>query len=265
MNIIEFPGINLKLEISKIAFSMFGIDVYYYSICIVTGIIVALLLARFSKEKFDINFDTVLDNTIIGLIFGIIGARLYFVLFSLEHYSKNILEIFNLRDGGLAIYGGLILGATTIIINCKIKKIDILNFLDYIIPFVAIAQSIGRWGNFFNIEAFGRKTSSFLRMGIVANEYIEVHPVFLYESISTFIIFCILRKIQKNRRFKGQILLIYCLLYSGIRTILEGLRVDSLMLFNFRISQILSIIIFLISIFILYKNIKYTKKYEIKR
>lgn len=105
MNIIEFPGINLKLEISKIAFSMFGIDVYYYSICIVTGIIVALLLARFSKEKFDINFDTVLDNTIIGLIFGIIGARLYFVLFSLEHYSKNILEIFNLRDGGLAIYG----------------------------------------------------------------------------------------------------------------------------------------------------------------
>lgn len=260
MNIIEFPGINLKLEISQIAFSIFGIDVYYYAICIVTGIIVALILARFSREKFDINFDTVLDNMIIGLIFGIIGARLYFVLFNLEYYSKNILQIFNLRDGGLAIYGGLILGAIIIILNCKKKKIDILNFLDYITPFIAIAQSIGRWGNFFNIEAFGSKTSSFFRMGIVINEYIEVHPVFLYESVANFIIFCILRRLQKNRKFKGQILLMYCLLYSGIRTLLESLRIDSLMLFNFRISQILSIIIFFISIFILCKMIKSTKK-----
>jgi len=265
MSVIEFPGINLKLEISKIAFSIFGIDIYYYAICIVTGIIVALILARISKEKFDISFDTVLDNMIIGLIFGIIGARLYFVLFSLEHYSKNLLEIFNLRDGGLAIYGGLISGAVAIVINCKIKKVDILNFFDYIIPFVAIAQSIGRWGNFFNVEAFGSSTTNFLRMGIVTNEYIEVHPVFLYESLSTFIIFCILRKLQKNRKFKGQILLIYCLLYSGIRAILENLRIDSLMLFNFRISQILSIIIFFISIFILYKKIKDTKKYENKK
>lgn len=266
MSVVRFPSINLELYISKIAFSVFGIEIYNYAICIVSGIIIALFLCKISKEKFNIDNDIVLENCIVGLIFGIIGARIYFVLFNLEYYYKNILEVLNFRDGGLAIYGGLILGTIAILINCKIKKVDILNLLDYIVPYVAIAQSIGRWGNFFNVEAFGEETSSIFRMGIetVEKGYIEVHPVFLYESILTFIIFLLLTNLQRKRVFKGQILLNYCLFYSGIRIILEGLRVDSLMLFNFKISQILSIIIFLVSIFILYKRLKDTKKELIK-
>lgn len=255
MNVIYFPGINLELKISKIAFSILGINIYNYAICIVIGIIVALIICKYNKKKFNISFDIFLDNCIIGLIFGIIGARAYFVLFNLNYYSNNLLNIFNFRNGGLAIYGGLILGGISIILNCKIKNINILDFFDFIIPSIAIAQSIGRWGNFFNVEAYGYKTNNFFRMGIeTVNGYIEVHPVFLYESIATFIIFIILIIIQKNRRFRGQILLSYCLLYSGVRTILEGLRVDSLMLYNLRISQLISIIIFIISFIFLYKK-----------
>ena len=139
-----------------------------------------------------------------------------------------------------------------IIINCKNRKIDILNFFDYIIPFVAIDQCFGRFGNFFNIEAYGYETNIFLRMGIQTIEgYKEVHPIFLYEAIGTFIIFCVLRFMQKNRKYKGQIILLYLLFYSGIRMFLEGLRTDSLMLFNWRISQVLSILIFLTSFYMI--------------
>lgn len=250
MNNVKFPGINLELNIPRTSGVILGIEIYNYAICIVIGILVALFLCKISKEKFDIKYDEVLENCIIGLIFGVIGARLYYILFNLNYYLKNIWEILNFRDGGLAIYGGLILGGIAIIINCKRKNIDILQFLDFIVPYIAIAQSIGRWGNFFNIEAFGIETNNFFRMGIqtVEKGYMEVHPVFLYESIATFIIFCLLKKLQKKRKYKGQILLYYCLFYSGVRTVLEGLRTDSLMLFNVRISQILSIIIFLFSI-----------------
>ena len=194
MNIVTFPGLNLKFEFSPIAFHIFGIDVYKYAVCIVLGILVALILCKLSKEKYDVEFDFAVENLIIGIVFGVIGARLYFVLFKLDYYSQNLSKIFQIRDGGLAIYGGLILGAISIIINCKMKKQDVLNFFDYIVPYVAIAQCFGRFGNFFNIEAYGYETNFILRMGIeISNKYIEVHPVFLYEAISTFIIFLILK------------------------------------------------------------------------
>ena len=232
-----------------------------YAICIVIGIIVAAILCNISKEKFENKFENILDIGIFSLFFGIIGARIYFIIFNLEYYLNNIKEVFNFRDGGLAIYGGLITGILTAIIICKIKKIDILNVLDYVIPFVALAQAIGRWGNFFNVEAYGYETDIFLRMGIFTSDgYIEVHPTFLYESICTILIFFILRKLQKNRKFKGEIFLLYCILYSGIRFFIEGLRIDSLMFYNFRISQILSIIIFLISIIMFYLTKKLSKK-----
>ncbi len=251
MNIVKFPSLNLEFEFSKIAFSILGINVYKYAVCIVLGIIVALILSYFSKEKYDIEYDFLLENIILGMIFGIIGARIYFVLFNLKHYD-NLIDVLNLRDGGLAIYGGLILGGISIITNCKLRKKDILNFLDYIIPFVAIAQCIGRFGNFFNIEAYGYETKTFLKMGIeTINGYKEVHPVFLYEAIATFLIFLFLRHNQKKRKFKGQIILLYLIFYSGIRSLLEGLRTDSLMLLNCRISQILSILIFLTSLIVI--------------
>lgn len=261
MNLVKFPGLNINLKVPQIAFSVFGIEVYMYAICIVTGIIVAAILCNINKEKFENKFENILDIGIFSLFFGIIGARIYFIIFNLEYYLNNIKEVFNFRDGGLAIYGGLITGILTTIIICKIKKIDILNVLDYVIPFVALAQAIGRWGNFFNVEAYGYETDIFLRMGIFTSDgYIEVHPTFLYESICTILIFFILRKLQKNRKFKGEIFLLYCILYSGIRFFIEGLRIDSLMFYNFRISQILSIIIFLISIIMFYLTKKLSKK-----
>jgi phosphatidylglycerol:prolipoprotein diacylglycerol transferase len=261
MNSVSFPGFNLKFEFSKIAFSIFGISIYKYAVCIVLGIVIALILCKFSKEKFNNTFEDVLDIFLFAIFAGIIGARLYFVIFNLKYFLSNPSQILNFRNGGLAIYGGLIVGILTAIIICRKKKIDVLNFLDYVIPFVALAQAIGRWGNFFNIEAYGSQTVSIFRMGIeTANGYLEVHPVFLYESISNFLIFIFLRILQKNRKFNGEILLVYCMLYSFVRSFLEGLRIDSLMFFSFRISQILSIFIFIISLIIFYKKIKDTKK-----
>lgn len=255
MNTVTFPALNLNFKFSKIAFTLFGLPIYKYSICIVLGIIIALVICRFNKEKFNIDYDFILENTTIGILFGAIGARIYYVLFNLEYYINNPSQIINFRNGGLAIYGGLILGAVSIIVNCKLQKKNILDLFDCIVPYVAIAQCIGRFGNFFNIEAYGSQTTSILRMGInLADKYIEVHPTFLYESIANLIIAITLLFLQRKRKYRGQILLIYMGMYGLIRFFIEGLRIDSLMLFNFRISQILSIIIFIVAIILLIFN-----------
>lgn len=252
MNVVTFPELNLSFEFSKVAFSIFGISIYKYAVCIVLGIVVALILCKLNKEKFEVEYAFILENTILGIIVGTIGARLYYVLFNLDYYASNLKEIFNFRSGGLAIYGGLILGALAIIINCKIKKKDVLNFFDCIVPYVAIAQCIGRFGNFFNVEAYGYETTSILRMGInTINGYMEVHPTFLYEALATLAIAIILLILQRKRKYKGQILLVYGALYALVRTVIEGIRADSLMFYNFRISQVLSIIILIVSICIM--------------
>lgn len=260
MNIVKFPGLKLELNVPKIAFELFGIDIYFYAICIVLGICIALILAKISKEKFGIKYDTLIEIMIGAIIFGYIGARIYYVIFNLNKYINNPIKIFNIRDGGLAIYGGIIFAGLYIFFKCRKSKIDFLDFCDYIIPFVAIAQSIGRWGNFFNKEAYGYETVSILRMGIydISGKYLEVHPTFLYESICTFLIFLFLRKLQKNRKFKGQILYSYMICYSFVRIFIEALRTDSLMIGIFRISQILSVVFFVIFSYLLFKN---TKKY----
>lgn len=248
MNIVTFPGLNLSFEFSNIAFTVFGMSVYKYAVCIVLGILVALALCRLNKEKFGIDFEFILESSIVGIFFGVIGARIYYIMFNLGYYINNPSEILNFRNGGLAIYGGLIFGAIAIIINCKIQKKNILDFFDCIVPFVAIAQCIGRWGNFFNIEAYGYETTSIFRMGIeTVQGYIEVHPTFLYESVANLLIGAFLIMMQRKRKYSGQILILYCMLYGFIRCFIEGLRTDSLMFFYFRISQILSIIVFVIS------------------
>lgn len=253
MNIVKFPNFNLEFEFSKIAFSVFGIEVYKYAVCVALGIIVALFLLKISKEKYGIEYEFALENCIIAIIFGIIGARIYFVLFNLSFYLKNPLKIFNFREGGLAIYGGLIFGAISIIINCKIKKKNYLDFFDYIVPSLAVAQCIGRFGNFFNIEAYGYETQNIFRMGIETLEgYKEVHPVFLYESVLMFVCFIILKILQRKRKFKGEITVFYLMFYSGIRMFLEALRTDSLLLFNWRISQVLSSLIFLTLLIVIF-------------
>lgn len=261
MSVIQFPGINLILNISKIAFKIGNIEIYNYAICIVLGIILAIILCRLNKNKYEIKFDFLLEATLYCLIFGIIGARIYYVIFNIENYSKNLIQLFNLRNGGLAIYGGLISGLISLIIICKIKKQNILDLLDYIVPAVVLAQSIGRWGNFFNIEAYGTPTTNFFRMGInISNNYIEVHPTFLYESFFCLIITFLLLLFQKNRKFKGQIVLTYLMMYSFVRFFIEKLRIDSLMLFNFRVNCIFSAIIFVFSFGIYLKKFLYCRK-----
>lgn len=243
MNQITFPNLNLNFRISKIATTILGIDIYWYAIFIVCGIILAIILAFTSKEKFGIKFENLTDILITAIIFGIIGARLYYVVFNLDYYLTNPIRILHLRDGGLSIIGALILGGIGIIFRAKMLELKPLDLFDYIVPFVALAQSIGRWGNFFNVEAYGIETDTFLKMRIkTLDGYKEVHPTFFYESICTFVIFCILRVLQKKRKFRGQILWLYLIFYSIIRFFIEALRADSLMFSGYKITQIISLI-----------------------
>lgn len=269
MNTISFPEFNLVFNISKIAFSIGKIDIYWYAILIVLGIIISLILCSKSKQNYGINFEDFLEVIIFSLVLGIIGARLYYVIFRIDYYKNNLYEIFNIRDGGLAIYGGIISGIITSYIICKKKRIDIIDFFDYSSPYLVLSQAIGRWGNFFNIEAYGNETTSFLRMRIFNESgFIDVHPVFLYESIATLIIFAILRWLQPKRKYQGHIFYTYLLLYSGVRIFLEGMRIDSLMLGQFRISKVLSILVFIYAAFVLLENVAadLSKKYKkIKR
>lgn len=249
MNQIIFPEFNLIFNINKIAINIGNIKIYWYAIFIVIGIIISLILCKKDNNKYKIKFETILEISIIALPISILFARMYYVLFKLEYYIKNPAEILLIKDGGLAIYGGIIGGIIVIYFYTKKKKINILDVLDYIAPYLALSQSIGRWGNFFNIEAYGTKTKNILRMGIIENgRYIEVHPTFLYESICDGLIFIILYLLRNKRKYKGQITYVYLLLYSLIRFIIEPLRADSLMLGNIRVSQILSLILFIIII-----------------
>ena len=219
----------------------------------------ALIIFKKKDGKFGIKYSDIVDLCIILIPVSIICARIYYVIFSLDIYIKNPLQIFNFRSGGLAIYGGIIGGAITCLIFCKKRKVNILDLLDYIVPCLALGQAIGRWGNFVNIEAYGSTTALPWRMGIYENgKYIEVHPTFLYESIATLTIFIILTIISKKRKFKGQITYLYLIMYSFIRVIIENLRADSLMLGNIRISTLLSVIIFI------FANIMYLKNKRLK-
>ena len=262
MKTINFEGLGIKLNINSILFDFKGIKIYWYAVCIVVGIAVALLFCKKDDGKYGIRFTEVLSLALILLPVSILFARLYYVIFKINYYSKNAIEILNVRNGGLAIYGAIIGALITIIFFCKYKKINILDMTDYLAPFVAIGQSIGRWGNFFNLEAHGAETISLFRMGIVENgKYIQVHPTFFYESVCTLIIFLILYFKRNKRDYSGQITFLYFFLYGFIRAIIEGFRTDSLMIANYRVSKIISIFLCLIfGIILLQKDKKINKK-----
>lgn len=253
MQTITFPLLNLELNINKIAFEIFGVPVYWYAILIVASIAIALILSKIQDGKYGIKFEDILDLSIILIPISFICARIYYVIFNINNYT-NIIDIINIKDGGIAIYGGIIGGAITSYIFCKKRKINLLDLLDYIVPFLALGQAIGRWGNFINVEAYGINTNLPWKMGIKMGKDIQyVHPTFLYESICNLIIFIILTKISKKRKYIGQITYYYIIMYSFIRAIIENLRIDSLMLYNFRISRH---IICITICSILYNNIK---------
>ena len=256
MSTVTFPIFNLKLNLSPIAFSLFGVDIYWYAIFIVLSMVLGILICKKRDGLYGINFENVIDLMLFLIPISIICARLYYVIFAYKDFIGNPLQILNFRTGGLAIYGGLIGGGITSIVFCKKRNIKLLNMLDYIAPCVVLGQAIGRWGNFVNIEAYGVETTLPWRMGIYEfGKYIEVHPTFLYESISNFILFFILINIKDKRKFEGQLTYIYLIWYGITRTIVEGLRTDSLMLGSIRISQIVSIIIAIMGLIFFYKNI----------
>lgn len=258
---ISFPELKLNFNINQIAFSIFNIDIYWYAIIIVFAIIIALIVLKLNEDKCEIDFQTILDLSVFLIPISLIGARIYYVIFNKSVFIEKPLQVFNFRTGGLAIYGGIIAGIITCYIFCKKRKINIWNLLDYIAPSLAVGQAIGRWGNFVNIEAYGEETTNFFRMGINENGiYKEVQPTFLYESISTFLIFLFLMYLIRKRKFKGEIVCIYFILYSFARFWIEGIRSDSLMFYNFRISQVLSLTIFVIFIFVLWYKIDKSRK-----
>lgn len=245
--------------IPRMAFELFGVPIYWYAILIVGSMILGLIWCKLHDGRFGIKFDQLLDLAIIVLPIAIICARLYYVLFSLDYFLSNPSEIIRIKDGGLAIYGGIIGGIIVIAIFSKIKKLKVLDITDYIAPIVAFCQSIGRWGNYVNIEAYGYETNWPIKMEVIeAGVTKYVHPTFLYESICTLAIFIILSILSRKRKFSGEITFMYIICYSFIRFFIEGLRTDSLMLFNCRISQILSLALFIVfSIIMINKKIKY--------
>ena len=244
MNYITFPEFNLSFKISRIAFSVGNIEIYWYAILISIAFIIAIFALKNDSKKYRIEYDIILKLLIIMIPVSIIFARLYYVIFNLEYYMNKPLEIINIRNGGLAIYGGIIGAIIVIILFCKNKKIKVMDLLDLFVPYLALGQSMGRWGNFINGEAHGSITNSIFRMGIVENGiYMEVHPTFLYESICTLTLFFILKYLKNNRKYSGQLTITYLFFYSIIRAVIEGLRTDSLMMGNIRISQLLSILL----------------------
>ena len=226
---------------NPVAFTVFHIDIMWYAILVSTGIILATVLCCARAGRHDLTSDTILNFVIISVPAGVIGARLYYVLFHWDWYAGSLASILNIRAGGLAIHGGLIAGLGTAAILCAIWKVRPLNLLDLAAPSIALAQSIGRWGNYFNSEAHGGPTD--LPWGILVDGQ-SVHPTFLYESIWCFLLCLFLLWLDRRRGFEGQIICAYGVLYSLERFFVEALRTDSLMIGPFKQAQVISLVIF---------------------
>ena len=241
-------------------FSLFGLNIYYYGVIIALGFILAMVYCSRNSRDFGIRSDDFFDLMLWIIPCCIIGARLYYVLFNLEHYLADPGQIFAIRDGGLAIYGGIIVGVIVIIGVSRHKKIPIPAMLDLAVFGLLIGQILGRWGNFMNREAFGAETEIFCRMGLTAPDgsTIYVHPTFLYESLWNLagLIFLIVWTKKGHRKYDGQCTLIYFFWYGLGRAWIEGLRTDSLYIgsTNIRVSQALSIVLVLISLILLIRQ-----------
>lgn len=259
---------------NKIALDLGPIQIYWYSICIFLGMLVACILIykEAKKQKIEENFLT--NLTFYTIIIGILGARLYYVLFNLSYYLSNPIEIFKIWNGGLAIHGGIIAGLIFLVIYCKKNHVKILKMLDIIVVGLIIAQAIGRWGNFFNGEAYGPVTTYNHLKSLLIPEFVingmnilgeYHHPTFFYESlwcIVGFIVMLLVRKFYKKNH-PGNLTGLYLVWYGIIRFIIEGMRTDSLMLGPIKMAQIVSIVFILSGITLWLKNRIIKKKTDI--
>lgn len=243
---------------NPIAFTLFGLEVRWYGIFIACGALLAIYFAEKLIERNPrVPKDAVVDASIFALPLGIVGARTYYVLFEWDYYSAHLSEIVAIRNGGLAIHGGLLGGTLAVFIYCRVKKISFIELLDMLAPGVVLAQGIGRWGNFMNGEAHGGVTNVPWAINVGGQ---MVHPTFLYESILDVSIFLILYfYVSKRRRFPGELAGIYLILYSIGRFFIEGLRTDSLYIGPLRTAQVMSLIVILLGILILFIQPKRTK------
>lgn len=254
-----FPRLGISFEFSNVAFSIFGLDIYWYGIIVMCAMIVALCYVFLRAKHFNINADALTSIITWAIVGGVVGARLYYIIFN----HKNIhtfFEAINIRNGGIAIYGGLIGGSLALTVAARAKNVKLLLLLDLMAGGVMIAQAIGRWGNFFNMEAFGYNTSlpwgmtslpikrmlgALQATGVRVNPDLPVHPCFLYESVWCLLGFIFITTYSKRKKFDGELFAIYVLWYSFGRFFIEGLRTDSLMLGSFRISQVISLLLFM--------------------
>lgn len=259
-NTISFPGLNIELPIYSTAFTVFGLEIKWYGIFIAIGVLLALVYCFKRMKNVGIDSDRATDVVFVSFIGAIIGARLYYVFMCWDQYKDDLKSIFAIRDGGLAIYGGLIGALLVGFLMCKLRKVKMLPILDLTAMGFLIGQAFGRWGNFFNHECFGTNTTlpwgmtspriqSYISRtadelealyGITMDPNVPVHPCFLYESLWCIIGFVLLHLYFNHRKFDGEIFFMYAGWYGLGRFFIEGLRTDSLMVGNIRISQLVA-------------------------
>lgn len=235
---IGFPALNLEFSINREAFSVFGISIYWYGIIICLGFVLGALYLNTRVEEFGATKDDLLNCLLICVPSGIIGARIYYVVFEWSYYKDNLLQIFNTRSGGLALYGSVIGAFIGLFVYSKVKKLSFVTLCDLAAMGFLVGQFVGRWGNFVNGEAHGDVTT--LPWGMTIDGSAPVHPTFLYESLWNFIGFLFIHFYSKRRKFKGEIVLSYIAWYGLGRVWIEGLRTDSLYMGSFRISQVVA-------------------------
>ena len=290
---ISFPNLGIYLDHVGKSISIFGFSIAYYGMIIGAAILIGFLIATSEAKRTGQNPEDYLDMGIVGVIAGIAGARIYYVIFSWDLYKDNLLSIFNLREGGLAIYGGVIGAVIAVFVMAAIKKKSPFQILDTIALALLNGQMLGRWGNFFNREAFGAYTDSLFAMQIPTNFFVEhgrideiisnglydkatyvvsgneaatfiqVHPTFLYESMwNLALLLLIIFFFTKRKKFDGELIAIYCIGYGIGRFLIEGLRMDSLMIGNtgIRVSQMLALILVIFGVGWIAYNFKKSRK-----
>ena len=239
---ISFPSLGLTLN-PPVSFQVGPLSIHFYGLIIATGLMLAVLYCSTRASQFGLTEDTLLDGVLWVTPVAILCARLYYCAFSWEMYADDPIRVLYIWEGGIAIYGSVIGAVLGIIVFCKVKKIKIATVLDLVSLGFLIGQTLGRWGNFFNREAFGAETESFFRMGLMkasTGEITYYHPTFLYESVWNLVGFLVLHFLSKKRRFDGQIALGYLAWYGLGRAFIEGLRTDSLYIGSIRVSQLLA-------------------------
>lgn len=272
MGTVSFPGLGLEFQLNRVAFHVGSWPVYWYGIIIAAGFLLAVLYCTRVAGRYGIRQDDIIDMLFFAVPLSIVGARLYYIVFYLELFRKedgslDFGAMVRIWDGGLAIYGGVIMAVIVLLVFCKVRRIKFLAFADLGVFGMLIGQMVGRWGNFVNIEAYGGPTDLPWRMGIYAyvdgvRQYMEVHPTFLYESLWNLVGFLLLIQVAKRwRKFDGQMFLSYFAWYGVGRGFIEGLRTDSLYFFNtpIRVSQVFGFATAAVAIVLLVINLVFLK------